>query len=157
MPSSPGGPAPRTPGPDRPSPAPRRSSLRALGEWCARHSVLVIVLWLVALAGVQVIGRAVGGTFSDDFSLSNTQAQEGRNVLQEHEPSVGGTSAQVVLHDAQPLTTFQSQVDQAVGSLRQLPHVQSAQSPLPPQGQPPRPAARSPRTASPATSPSAST
>ncbi|WP_405359035.1 MMPL family transporter [Kitasatospora sp. NBC_00085] len=136
MPSSPGGPAPRTPGPDRPSPAPRRSSLRALGEWCARHSVLVIVLWLVALAGVQVIGRAVGGTFSDDFSLSNTQAQEGRNVLQEHEPSVGGTSAQVVLHDAQPLTTFQSQVDQAVGSLRQLPHVQSAQSPLPPQGQP---------------------
>ncbi|MEV0533909.1 MMPL family transporter [Kitasatospora sp. NPDC050463] len=135
MPTSPGGQA-RIPGPARPAQPPRPGSLRRLGEWCARHSVLVIVLWLVALAGVQVIDRAVGGTFSDDFSLSNTQAQEGRNVLQAHEPSVGGTSAQVVLHDAQPLTGFQSQVDQVVGSLRELPHVQSAQSPLPPAGQP---------------------
>ncbi|MBP0448898.1 MMPL family transporter [Kitasatospora sp. RG8] len=113
----------------------RRSSLRALGEWCARRPVLVLVLWLVALAGVQVIDRAVGGTFSDDFSLSQTQAQQGRDVLRAHEPTVGGTSAQVVLHDARPLTGFQSQVDQAVASLGRLPHVQSVQSPLPPAGQ----------------------
>ncbi|MFD9595515.1 MMPL family transporter [Kitasatospora sp. NPDC059973] len=135
MPSSSGGPA-RIPGPARPPQPPRRGALRRLGEWCARHSVLVIVLWLVALAGVQVIDRAVGGTFSDDFSLSDTQAQEGRNVLQAHEPAAGGTSSQVVLHDSQSLTGFQSQIDQVVGSLSALPHVQSAQSPLPPAGQP---------------------
>ncbi|WP_354643719.1 MMPL family transporter [Kitasatospora camelliae] len=114
----------------------KRGALRRLGEWCARHSVVVLVLWLVALAGIQVIDRAVGGTYSDDFSLSDTQASEGRDVLTAHQPAAGGTSAQVVLHDAQPLTSFPSQVDQAVASLQQLPHVQSAQSPLPPPGQP---------------------
>lgn len=38
----------------------------------------------------------------------------------------------MVLHDAQkPLTDVQSQVDQVVGNLQKLPHVLSAQNPLP--------------------------
>ncbi|MFJ9775925.1 hypothetical protein ACIRVF_32590 [Kitasatospora sp. NPDC101157] len=35
----------------------RRSALHRLGEWCARHSLVVIVLWLVALAGVEGVGE----------------------------------------------------------------------------------------------------
>ncbi|MEV4556290.1 MMPL family transporter [Kitasatospora sp. NPDC049285] len=114
----------------------KRGRLWRIGRWCARRPVLVIVLWLVALAGVQIADRAVGGTYSDDFSLPGTQAQEGRDVLQAHEPAAGGTNAQIVLHDGQSLTAFQSQVDQAVSSLQHLPHVLSAQNPLPPPGQP---------------------
>ncbi|WP_406207479.1 MMPL family transporter [Kitasatospora sp. NBC_01560] len=135
MPSSPGGSA-RIPAPARPPQPPKRGALRRLGEWCARHSVLVIVLWLVALAGVQVANRTIGGAYSDDFSLSNTQAQEGASLLQAHEPALGGTSSTIVLHDTQPLTSFQSQVDQVVAALGQLPHVQSVQNPLPAAGQP---------------------
>ncbi|MFB7948100.1 MMPL family transporter [Kitasatospora phosalacinea] len=118
---------------------PRRGWLWRLGGWCARHPVVVVVGWLVVLVGVQVADRAVGGTYSDDFSLPGTQAQDGADVLAAHEPAVGGTSAQVVLHDGQPLTDFQAQVDQAVTSLQHLPHVLSAQNPLPPQGQAPQP------------------
>ncbi|MFE1318446.1 MMPL family transporter [Kitasatospora phosalacinea] len=118
---------------------PRRGRLWRLGGWCARHPVVVVVGWLVVLVGVQVADRAVGGTYSDDFSLPGTQAQDGADVLAAHEPAVGGTSAQVVLHDGQPLTDFQAQVDQAVTSLQHLPHVLSAQNPLPPQGQAPQP------------------
>ncbi|MFF4815555.1 MMPL family transporter [Kitasatospora sp. NPDC001309] len=117
-----------------PPPA-RRAALRRLGEWCARHSVLVLVLWIVALAGVQAANRTVGGSYSDDFSLPGTQAQQGRDVLQAHEPAAAGTSSQVVLHDAQQLTGFQPQIAQTVTALQQLPHVISAQSPLPPAGQ----------------------
>ncbi|MFF7458463.1 MMPL family transporter [Kitasatospora sp. NPDC008115] len=118
------------------APAAKRAGLRRLGEWCARHSLLVIVLWIVALAAVQAANKTVGGTYSDDFSLPGTQAQLGKEVLQAHEPAAAGTSSQVVLHDAQPLTGFQSQIAQAVSSLQQLPHVLGAQSPLPPPGQP---------------------
>ncbi|GLW70789.1 membrane protein [Kitasatospora phosalacinea] len=110
-----------------------------MGGWCARHPVVVVVGWLVVLVGVQVADRAVGGAYSDDFSLPGTQAQDGADVLAAHEPAVGGTSAQVVLHDGQPLTQFQAQVDQAVTSLQHLPHVLSAQDPLPPPGQAPQP------------------
>ncbi|KDN86981.1 MMPL family transporter [Kitasatospora cheerisanensis] len=115
--------------------APRRGWLWRVGGWCARHPVLVIVGWLLVLAGVQAANRTVGGGYSDDFSLPGSQAQDGRDVLQAHEPAAGGTSAQVVLHDGQPLTSFQAQVDQAVTSLQHLPHVLSAQDPLPPPGQ----------------------
>ncbi|GAA4832776.1 MMPL family transporter [Kitasatospora terrestris] len=114
----------------------RPGLLWRIGNWCARHWAVVIAAWLVLLVGVQVANRTVGGEYSDDFSLPGTQAQQGRTVLQAHEPAVGGTSAQVVLHDGQPLEQFQSQVDQAVTSLQHLPHVLSAQSPLPPPGQP---------------------
>ncbi|MEU3564926.1 MMPL family transporter [Kitasatospora sp. NPDC006786] len=129
----------------RPAPSPaaaapaRRSALRRLGEWCARHSLIVIVLWLIALAGIQAANKSVGGAYSDDFSLPGTQSQQGRDVLQAHEPAAAGTSSQVVLHDAAPLTGFQPQIAQTAASLQQLPHVLSVQSPLPPPGQSPPP------------------
>ncbi|WP_441247248.1 MMPL family transporter [Kitasatospora sp. McL0602] len=113
-------------------------ALRRLGEWCARHGVLVVVLWLVVLGGLHGLQNAFGGTYSDDFSLPGTQSNTGREVLQANAPAAGGTGAQVVLHDAQgPLTGVQSQVGQAVAALQQLPHVLSAANPLPAPGQPP--------------------
>ncbi|MFB7475167.1 MMPL family transporter [Kitasatospora sp. NPDC056184] len=122
--------------PSATGPTTGRSGLRRLGEWCARHWLMVIVLWIVALAAVQAANKTVGGAYSDDFSLPGTQAAQGKEVLQAHEPAAAGTSSQVVLHDAQQLTGFQPQIAQAVSSLQALPHVLGAQSPLPPPGQP---------------------
>ena len=118
--------------PDRPS-APRRpGALHRLGAFSARRGVVVIVGWLVALAVLQALHASFGGTYSDDFSLPGTQSYEGAQVLAQDAPGSGGTGAQVVLHDAKaPLSSVQSQVDQAVSSLQHLPHVLSVQSPLP--------------------------
>ncbi|GJF28914.1 membrane protein [Kitasatospora sp. NE20-6] len=124
--------------PQRPSAsAARPGLLRRTGEWCARHGVLVLIAWLVAVAGVQIIDRAVGGEFSDDFNISSSQAQKGLDVLQAHDPAAGGVGSQIVLHDSQQLTGFATQVGQAVGNLQKLPHVLSVQNPLPQQGGPP--------------------
>ncbi|WP_432141166.1 MMPL family transporter [Streptomyces sp. bgisy084] len=113
-------------------------ALRRIGEWCARHCVVVLVLWLVALAGLQVLQRAYGGEYSDDFALPGVQSAQGREVLQKHEPKAGGYSSQVVLHDAaKPLTDFRGDIDSAVTALGKLPDVLSAQNPLPPPGAPP--------------------
>ncbi len=114
---------------------PRAGVLRRLGEWCARHFVVVIVAWLVALVVLQVVSRAVGGTYSDDFTLSDSQSQQGIEVLQRHDPQAGGYSSQVVLHDdQQELTTLGSQMSSTVSGLEKLPHVLSAQNPLTAQG-----------------------
>jgi RND superfamily putative drug exporter len=115
----------------RPKP-PRRGVLRALGEFSARRYVLVIVLWLAALATLQGLHKGFGGTYSDDFSLPGTQSYEGAQVLAQNAPAYGGTGAQVVMFDSTaPLSSVQSQVNQAVASLQKLPHVLSVQSPLP--------------------------
>ena len=107
--------------------------LRRLGTWCARHGFVVLVLWLVALGGVQAAQHAFGGTYSDDFSLPGTQSNEGAAVLKAHSPAAGGTSSTVVLHDAKaPLTQESQQVGEVVSSLSKLPHVLSATNPLDP-------------------------
>lgn len=111
---------------------PRGGWLLRLGEWCARHFVVVIIAWVIALGGLHALRSAFGGTYSDDFSLPGTQSNTGAELLKAHDPAAGGIGAQVVLHDAhKPLTDVRSQVDQAVGSLQKLPHVLSAQNPLP--------------------------
>ncbi|MEU2824741.1 MMPL family transporter [Streptomyces bacillaris] len=122
--------------------APRRDrgALRRTGEWCARHFVTVLVLWVAALAGLQVLHHAYGGDYSDDFSLPGTQSQDGLDVLKAHAPQAGGYSAQVVLHDAgKPLTSVSDQVATAVADLEKLPDVLSAQNPLPSSGSTPPP------------------
>ncbi|MEU0576663.1 MMPL family transporter [Streptomyces griseoincarnatus] len=114
---------------------PRAGVLRRLGEWCARRFVVVIVAWLVALVVLQVVSRAVGGTYSDDFTLSDSQSQKGIEILQRHDPQAGGYSSQIVLHDdQQELTALGSQMSSTVSGLEKLPHVLSAQNPLTAQG-----------------------
>ncbi|MEV7868279.1 MMPL family transporter [Streptomyces sp. NPDC088124] len=110
----------------------RPGLLRRVGEWCARHVVVVVVAWLVALGGLHALQNTFGGTYSDNFTLPGTQSDTGARVLGAHAPGVGGVGAQVVLHDGkQSLTAVRSQIDQTVASLQKLPHVLSAVSPLP--------------------------
>ncbi|MGW0706128.1 MMPL family transporter [Streptomyces sp. NPDC002643] len=105
--------------------------LRRLGEWCARHFVIVIVVWLVVLAAVQTLNRSFGGDYSDNFSLPGVQSEQGLDVLKEHDPAAGGYSSQIVLHDqAKPLTQLGSQMSTTVDDLQKLPHVLSVQNPL---------------------------
>ncbi|MEV5969578.1 MMPL family transporter [Streptomyces sp. NPDC051921] len=116
----------------------QKSSLYRLGHWCARHFIVVIVLWLAAVAGLQIADRAVGGQYSDNFSLPGVQSTEGLDVLQAHDPSAGGYGAQVVLNNpSEPLTQDASTVNSVVASLQKLPDVLTVQNPLPPPGTPP--------------------
>ncbi|MFJ2832982.1 MMPL family transporter [Streptomyces sp. NPDC087263] len=105
--------------------------LRRLGEWCARHFVTVIVLWLAALVALQMLNRSFGGEYEDNFSLPGVQSQQGLDVLKEHDPAAGGYSSQIVLQDkSKPLTDMDSPMSQTVGDLQKLPHVLAVQNPL---------------------------
>ncbi|MFJ8052656.1 MMPL family transporter [Streptomyces luteogriseus] len=111
--------------------AARGGVLRRLGEWCARHFVVVIIAWLVALVALQVVSREFGGEYSDNFSLPQAQAQKGLDVLKAHDPQAGGYSSQIVMRDdQQPLTALSSQTSTTIADLEKLPHVLSAQNPL---------------------------
>ncbi|WP_406102302.1 MMPL family transporter [Streptomyces canus] len=108
-----------------------KGALRRLGEWCARHFVIVLVAWLVALVALQTLNRSFGGDYSDNFSLPGVQSQEGQDVLKKHDPAAGGYGSQIVLHDGEKaLTSLGSQVSTTVTDLQKLPHVLSVQNPL---------------------------
>ena len=108
-----------------------KGALRRLGEWCARHFVIVLIAWLVALVALQALNRSFGGDYSDNFSLPGVQSQEGLDVLKKHDPAAGGYSSQIVLHDSdKAISSLSSQMSTTVSDLQKLPHVLSAQNPL---------------------------
>ncbi|MFF7640623.1 MMPL family transporter [Streptomyces canus] len=108
-----------------------KGGLRRLGEWCARHFVIVLVAWLVALVALQMLNRSFGGEYSDNFSLPGVQSQKGLDVLKQHDPAAGGYGSQIVLHDGdKALSSLGSQMSTTVTDLQKLPHVLSAQNPL---------------------------
>ncbi|MFE4449983.1 MMPL family transporter [Streptomyces sp. NPDC056796] len=111
---------------------PRRVGvLHRTGAWCARHFVIVIVLWVAALAAFQGLQHAFGGDYSDNFAIPGTQSQDGLDVLKAHDPAAGGYGSQVVVHDAdKPLSGLSSQMSSTVASLQKLPDVLSVQNPL---------------------------
>ncbi|WP_449349875.1 MMPL family transporter [Streptomyces shaanxiensis] len=115
----------------RKQPQASKGALRRLGEWCARHFVIVLIAWLVALVALQALNRSFGGDYSDNFSLPGVQSQEGLDVLKKHDPAAGGYSSQIVLHDGdKAISSLSSQMSTTVSDLQKLPHVLSAQNPL---------------------------
>ncbi|MFJ3900303.1 MMPL family transporter [Streptomyces sp. NPDC090025] len=129
--------APAHPAPSGPS-GKGKGLLYRLGHWCARRFLVVIALWLAAVAGLQIADRAVGGQFSDDFALPGVQSADGLDVLKAHDPAAGGYGTQIVLNrPSGPLTQEATAVNSTVAALQKLPDVLSVQNPLPPPGTPP--------------------
>jgi RND superfamily putative drug exporter len=101
------------------------------GRWCASHPLLVVLAWLVVLAGAALGHRALGGVYSDNFSLPGTPAQQGASLLKAHLPAAGGQTGQLVFTvPAGSVKTDQAAVEQSVAAVRGLPDVLSASDPL---------------------------
>jgi putative drug exporter of the RND superfamily len=107
-------------------------TLSRVGGWCARHSALVIVTWLVLLAAATAGHRALGGTYADNFNLPGTQSVAGANLLKQHEPSAGGgQSGQIVFAvSSGSLASHRQAIEQSVHNVARLPHVKSASDPF---------------------------
>ena len=70
--------------------------LARAGRWSARHPWWMIGAWLIVLVLAAAGHRALGGTYSDDFTLPNSAAGQGAAVLKAHNPGVGGQGGQLV-------------------------------------------------------------
>jgi putative drug exporter of the RND superfamily len=113
---------------------PSRAAFYRIGWWSARHPWLVALLWLGLLVGATAGHRALGGVYSDDFSLSGTPAQNGAALLQaNHVPPVGGPSGQLVFTvTSGSLARDRTVIDRSMARVRALPHVVLASNPLSP-------------------------
>ena len=103
-------------------------------RWSARHHWVVIAVWLAALAGAITGHRALGGVYSDDFSLAGTSAQQGADVLRAHHlaAAAGGGSQLVFTVAAGTLAADRATVERAVAGVRRLPDVLAVTDPLQP-------------------------
>ncbi len=107
------------------------TSLYRVGRWSARHPWVVAIAWLGLFAGVTLGHRALGGVYSDDFSLPSNPAQQGASLLKAHHPAAGGQGGQLVFTVATgSLARDRGAVEQSMTNTRGLPDVLAASDPL---------------------------
>ncbi len=70
--------------------------LDRLGRRAARLHWLVVVLWVVAIAGVFVASKAADGAYNDSFTIPGAQSQEAADLLERDFPELSGVTASVV-------------------------------------------------------------
>ena len=95
--------------------------LDRLGRFAATHPWRTFAVWLVVAVAVFGVAGAVGGQTQEDWDVPAAPAQKGVDLLREHLPESGNTSAQVVVHDDTPLA--QAELTALTDRLGALPHV----------------------------------
>ena len=75
--------------------------MAALARWCIRRSVVVIVLWLAAFAGVAVAAAVTGSAYSNNYDIPGTDSFRSRALLAQRVPGPGGDSDAIVWHTAE--------------------------------------------------------
>jgi RND superfamily putative drug exporter len=112
--------------------------LSTLARWCYRHRLIVVLLWLVAVAGLGVASKAVGSAYSDNFSLPGTESTKALQLLQKSLPAQSGDSATVVWQMSQGHTVKDPSIRQrmttTLDKVAKLPSVTSVTSPYGPRG-----------------------
>ncbi|AXK34358.1 MMPL family transporter [Streptomyces armeniacus] len=69
-----------------------------LTRWCLRHRLVVVALWLAALAGAGAAVLSAGAVYSNDYGVTGTESVEARELLSEGFPQQAGDSGTVVWH-----------------------------------------------------------
>src|SRR3954453_3115872 len=106
--------------------------MRGVARWSFRHRRIVLAAWVVALAGLTVIGTSVGTSYSNSFELKGTQSSDAVALLQRAAPAASGSSNQIVIaadHGKVTDPSVRTRVEAMLAKVRRLPHVGTVTSP----------------------------
>ncbi len=105
--------------------------------WCFRHRVLVLVLWLVAVAALAGATRAAGKDYTDGFSLPGTDSARATQLLSAAGQRPGSGDDTIVLHTSAPGRSItepavREQITATLNAASRQPLVTSIRSPYAP-------------------------
>ncbi|MFF9038815.1 MMPL family transporter [Streptomyces sp. NPDC014892] len=67
-----------------------------MARWCYQHRLVVLLLWVGALLGLGAAGAAAGTTYTNVFSLPNTDSQHANDLMVKAFPQSSGDTDTVV-------------------------------------------------------------
>ncbi|MFC8075402.1 MMPL family transporter [Streptomyces sp. NPDC057307] len=70
--------------------------MEAWARWCYRHKLVVLVLWVGALAGLGVAGGTAGGNYANMFGIPGTDSSRAYDRMAEVFPESAGDTVNVV-------------------------------------------------------------
>ena len=107
--------------------------LYRLGHLCARRHLIVIAIWVIAVAGVVTASRALGPQTSDNLTLPGTGSTSATDLLDDKLPKQANGTVPIVLESSAGRLDKGANakaVKATVKSLEATPEVRSAVSPL---------------------------
>ena len=107
-----------------------RGWLERLGAIGARRRGRVSLVWLSALIVLGAFGGSLHAVFSDNVTLSGTQANTGLVVAARAFPGGAASTGVVVFSSTTALTTRRSLIESSITRLSRLDHVRGASDPL---------------------------
>jgi putative drug exporter of the RND superfamily len=112
--------------------------LYAIGRFCSRHHWLTIAVWVVAAVALVLIGQAGESKTNDNLTLPGTDSTVATELLEDNLPeqAFGSNPLVFVAKGGEVLTTpkYAQAIEESVKRLRKLHYVNSAVSPLSPEG-----------------------
>jgi RND superfamily putative drug exporter len=111
--------------------------LYAIGRFCSRHHYPVIAAWLVLAVALVLIGQAGGSKTSENLTLPGTGSTKATELLEDNLPEQAYGSNPLVLKATNGKLTdskYATAVAETAKNLEALHDVNSAVSPLTPQG-----------------------
>ncbi|MBJ7356095.1 MMPL family transporter [Nocardioides sp.] len=105
---------------------------RRIAMTSARHPWRTIASWALLLGGIFFLAGAGGGTFSEDFSVPDSQSGQARAMLEESFPEAAKATAMVVLaaEDGETLESHAADISDVLADVAGLTHVQSVGDPF---------------------------
>ena len=112
------------------APDPRVGLLGRLAGVAYRHRVLVVVVWLAAVAAAVGLASVASGEFKADYTACGSDSRAAQDLLAERFPGAAGEQVTVVVHsDDGPVAADRPAVDALLAEIATVPHVRSAPSP----------------------------
>jgi RND superfamily putative drug exporter len=107
-------------------------SLRVLARFCYRRRRLVVLLWLAALVGVNVISSVSGTNFTTNFSAPNTESTRAANLLTANFKAQSGDAVEVVMKGTPSMKdpAVQQQATAFFAALGRVQHISSVGDPF---------------------------
>ncbi|MFH9828614.1 MMPL family transporter [Streptomyces bobili] len=111
--------------------------MAALAQWCVRHRLVAVLLWLLGLGVTATAAMIAGSSYSNDYDVPGTESGRATRLLAEGFPGLGGDTDTVVWH-TDPGTVRAAAVEQTMtrtlASIADLPGVASVAGPYDDQG-----------------------
>ncbi len=115
-----------------PNTEPRVGALGRLAGTAHRHRVLVVVLWLVAVAAAVGLSTVASGEFRADYTARGSDSRAAQELLAERFPAQSGEQLDVVVRsESGPVTApaVRAEVERLLAGIAAVPHVRDVASP----------------------------
>ena len=106
--------------------------MRTLARWCCRHWIVTIVAWVALVVVLVGLHSAAGSSYTDKFTLPNTQSTDALKLLQRADPKTSGETDQLVISvDSGKVTDadVKARAQKLFGQVAKIPHVAEVISP----------------------------